>query len=118
MKGLELAGAGKRQKGSDDTYVTPSVIFVPTVSDNDTNEVKACINFQDLAMEKFVSGMNVETIEAFYTTILENPKTGNMTAYTKAYLPFVKVIADLQDNKFRKCRSFTFDCKGFTLYTV
>ena len=95
---IKGSGGGKRGRAPDDAIVAaPLVIFVPTVESNDTDEAKACITNGNLTMEDFVAGMDLSTLENFYTTILENPKTGNMTSFTKPYLPFVKVISDLQD---------------------
>ena len=44
-----------------------------------------------------VKDMDIETIEAFYATILENTQTGDMAVFTKPYQSFVKEIKDLQD---------------------
>ena len=89
-------GGGKRAKASDDVGSAPLFVFVPKVEDSDTNEMKACINMQSINIETIVTGMELSTLENFYTTILENPKTGNISVFTKVYLPFVMEIAALQ----------------------
>ena len=44
-----------------------------------------------------VKDMSLDTIESFYSTVLESPQTGDMKVYTAKYLPYVKEIKALQD---------------------
>lgn len=74
-----------------------------------------------LNIDIWVQSMPLSTIEKFYTMLLENPKTGNIQAYTKSFLPFIDAVNELQEpynlkpNNSKQCKGFTLECKGFTL---
>ena len=97
-------GGGKRGRVDEPVKAVPApaYIMIPTMQEDDTNESKACLNAGDIDLERVVLGMDAKTIDRFFVAVMENPQTGNMTAFTKAYLPFEKNIAALQDNKLKR----------------
>ena len=113
---FKVHGGGKRAKQAEET--TPSFVAVPTPSPNDIQEVKTCIEAEAFDLEKIINDMSLSKAEDFYTAVIENTQTGNMAVFTKAYLPFVPVIGNLQDSNSKqitfKSRGFTFRSKTYT----